>query len=920
MAGDFKNTLCLPQTGFPMKANLPVREKEILERWHRERSYQALRELVKGRPSYVLHDGPPFANGDIHLGHVLNKVLKDVVVRYKTMRGFDALYIPGWDCHGLPIEHRVAKSLSGSEKTPVEIRRRSAEYAAKYIDIQKEQFMRLGIWGEWGAPYITMEPGYEAGILRVFATLVRQKLVFEGLKPVFWSTGCRTALAEAEIEYEDRRDAAVFVKFDVEQFSDKARPILDQHLQSRKAALVIWTTTPWTLPANLAVAANPALTYALVHDGEEWLVVCSGRIEELRKTNGARYEVATEISGAALEGTVYRHPFLERQGRVLGADFVTDDSGSGLVHIAPGHGKDDYVLGQKHGLEPFSPVDDAGRLTVECGVPELAGKYVFDANPEIVKLLRARRALLSETPFTHSYPHCWRSKTPIIFRSVKQWFIRVDSIRPKVLELIDSVRWVPDWGKNRIQGSVSSREDWCISRQRSWGIPIPVFTDAGGRAVLDPEAVERLAEIVEREGSDVWFKTPDAEMARRIGLDPALKKGTDTIDVWIDSGSSFASVVEKRLSFPADLYLEGSDQHRGWFQSSLLLSAMTRGQAPFKSVLTHGFVVDGEGRKMSKSVGNVVAPADVLGRLGADILRLWVVSSDYADDVRVSPDIFDRISDSYRKLRNTLRYLLGNLAGFRPDEDMMVLEEMLEPDRWALSRLSALTEETTAFYEGYQFHRVYQALYNFCVKDMSSVYFDAMKDRLYADAPDSISGRSGRTALFVIFKTLTRLMAPLLAFTAEEAWSHAPEFGGKHASIHAETWPEDQARFRDMALEEKWTDLLGVREKILKALEAAREKKEIGNSLEAEVELALFSESQYEFLVASVRILKFLCLVSELRVVHVSSKEEGEFQVRVFSACGQKCPRCWNYRSDIGRDPQQKELCGRCAEAVKGRL
>ncbi len=899
----YKDTINLPVTDFPMKANLPAREPAILERWRAMDLYGLLRKDGKGRPSYVLHDGPPFANGNIHLGHALNKILKDVVVRHRSMTGFDAPYVPGWDCHGLPIEHAVNKELEGVTDA-VRIRAHCAAYAQKYIDIQREQFKRLGILGDWERPYVTMEPGYEAEILRGFAILVEKGLVYEALRPVYWSTGCQTALAEAEVEYQDRTDVSVYVRFALEE---------------KKHFLVIWTTTPWTLPANLAVAVHPDFNYVYLKDDQnDVYVVAETRAADFERATKKKFNVVGTKKGRELEKKAYAHPFLQdglARTVVLG-DFVTTESGTGLVHIAPGHGYDDYVVGQKYGLKLLSPVDDRGTLTAEAGVPSLTGVYVFKANPMIAAMMKENGSLIAEENYTHSYPYCWRSKTPIVFRSVKQWFIRVNEFRKDALAAIDKVEWIPEWGKNRIRGSVESRHDWCISRQRTWGVPIPVFYDAGGKALLDAGVIRRFADAVEKEGTDLWFKSSDEEMAAKLGAAKGLKKGQDTLDVWIDSGSSFRAVAQKRLKFPADMYLEGSDQHRGWFQSSLLTSVATGAGVPYKSVLTHGFVVDGEGRKMSKSLGNVISPQQIIDTLGADVLRLWVASALYGDDIRVSKDIFDRLSDSYRKFRNTFKYLLGNLHGFDPAKDRLEHSKMLEVDRWALSRLAALIESATAAYASHQYHKFYQEIYNYCVKDMSALYFDMLKDRLYADARDSVSGRSSRTALFEIFTAIAKMLAPILCYTSEEAWQLAGPFAGKRESVHLEKWPEARPEWRDDPLEARWQRIADLREKVLKALEEQREKKVIGNSLEARVELLFSRDEDLRFFGAEARLLASVFLVSE---VAVSKQEASGSAVRVERAGGLKCARCWNWREEVGQDKEFADLCRRCIGVVKGK-
>lgn len=907
---NYKETLNLPKTDFAMKANLPQREPEILAAWTSKGIYAKLRAQMKGKPTFVLHDGPPFANGDIHLGHVLNKTLKDIIVRYMTMTGHDSPYVPGWDCHGLPIEHQVAGHLKDQRPEPVRVRRECAAFAQKFIDTQREQFKRLGIWGEWDTPYVTMSPAYEADILRVFADLVEKGLVYEGLKPVYWSTGCRTALAEAEVEYEDREDPSVYVKFEVSAASG-TKTDLGRWLG---ANLVIWTTTPWTLPANLAAAVHPDYEYVLASNGAEKLILAEGRLDDFSKIAGRNFKVEQKIKGREMDGMFqYRHPFLNRKGLVYAAEFVTLDAGTGIVHIAPGHGHDDYALGQKHGLQPLSPVDDAGKLTAESGVPELTGMYVFDANAKVIEILKSKGALLAEEKYRHSYPHCWRSKTPIVFRSVKQWFIRVESFRKKAMENIDKVQWLPDWGKNRIVGSVGSRADWCISRQRTWGVPIPVWYKPNGDAVLDPKVIRAFADLAEKSGTDLWYVESDADLAAKLGLPGDLKKGADTLDVWIDSGSSFRAVSKRRLKYPADLYLEGSDQHRGWFQSSLLLATATDGTPPYKSVLTHGFVVDGQGRKMSKSLGNVIKPLDVLKEYGADILRLWVVSGDYADDVRVSKDIFSRVADTYRKYRNTLRYILGNLNGFTPDKDWLPDAQLLEADRWALSRASEFVRAATESYDKKQFHLFYQALHLFLTRDMSSVYLDLLKDRLYTDALSSTSGRSARTASFRILRSLLAVTAPILPFTSDEAWGYVPEFKGKPESVHLVQWLDDiQLKgLADKALDEKWERLLTFRDEALKRLEEKREAKLIGSALEAAVTFTHAEAGAADFLAKNAGVMEELLVVSA-----VKSTQDHQAGISVDRASGKKCARCWKYRGEVGNDARHPELCARCLAVV----
>lgn len=930
----YKETLLLPKTDFLMKADLPQREPQILAEWEKSGVYRRVREKSAGCPRFVLHDGPPFANGKIHLGHALNKTLKDMVVRYRTMTGFDAPYVPGWDCHGLPIEHRVMKDAAEKGKTPAEIRKACAAYAKEHIEIQKQQFKRLGVWGEWDRPYLTLDPAYEADVLRVFADLVEKGLVYEGLRPVYWSTGCRTALAEAEIEYEDRTDPSIFAAFEliaagsgleasIRQMAAKVRQ--EKNLdQDPGVFAVVWTTTPWTLPANLAVAVHPDLKYLFVEDPDgSLLLLAESRLAAFEKATGRSYKHRHALHGREIEASAlrYRPPFRkDAEGSFCAAEFVTADSGSGLVHIAPGHGHDDYHLGLKHGLKPFSPVDERGCLTAECGVPEIQGLYVFDANPKVIEWLRSRGALLAEEAYRHSYPHCWRSKTPIVFRSVKQWFIRVEAFKERALEWIGKVAWHPDWGRNRIQASVEQRQDWCISRQRTWGVPIPVFYDEEGGGILDAVLIRRFADRVQKEGTDFWFQDSSEVLALGLGAPRGARKGQDTLDVWIDSGSSFRAVLSREFGLPADLYLEGSDQHRGWFQSTLLLAAATSEKAPYRAVLTHGFVVDGQGRKMSKSDGNVIAPEDLLKDWGADILRLWVASSDYSDDIRASRDIFERIADGYRKIRNTFRYLLGNLHGFRPEEHVCADEALTEQDRWVLSRFAALESDARQAYESYAFHKLYQSVYAFAVRDLSSIYFDILKDRLYTDAFGSPSGLAARTVLYRILDGLVRILAPVLPFTCEEVWKHQAHSDGAPASVHEAAWPEGIEGRRDAALEALWDRRLVLRERILKALEEKREKKEIGNSLEAAVELSGLGGPELEEIRSWSCEIRCLVLVSEIVVSENpagSKASPGSVEIRIRKARGSKCARCWMYDTSVGKDTVHADLCPRCADVVK---
>src|SRR5213596_3576325 len=838
MSQNYKDTLNLPRTEFPMKANLATREPELLKKWDESRLYQQIQNSRKERELFVLHDGPPFANGDVHMGTALNKILKDFVVKSQTMLGKRAPYVPGWDCHGLPIEYKVVKESRAL--SPLEIRKTCEAFARKFINIQREQFRRLGVFGDWEHPYLTMDSTYEAEILRAFAVFVEQGLVYQAQKPVFWSTGAQTALAEAEVEYQERDDTAVYVRF----------PIASGEWKDN-ASIAIWTTTPWTLPANLAIAVDPDETYVVQkfsrNGATETLLLAEKLVPQFSANTNFQPagEPLASFSGTKLEKIKARHPFLDRDAIVLTADFVTMDSGTGAVHIAPGHGADDYALGSKNNLQILSPVDDHGRFTEEAGLPNLTGKYVFDANRDIVQLLKERGMLLAVQNFHHSYPYCWRSKTPIIFRNVEQFFIRIDALRDKALEAIHKeVKWIPVWGENRIAGTVESRPDWVISRQRSWGVPLPVFY-VEGRATLNADWIRRLADLVAQRGSNVWFELSDAELARELELPEGTTKRNDTIDVWIDSGVSHRAVcaTHPELRDPADMYLEATDQHRGWFQSSLMTSIALNDRAPYKMCLTHGFVVDLDGKKISKSgtYDKPMAADHFVGRHGADLVRLWASSIDYTDDVPFSEEMFSRLGDTYRRIRNTLRILLGNLYDFsvagvgdpgRPASPRHVGATTLI-DRWILERLNDVIRDCRSAYEEFAFHKVYHTLNQFCAVDLSSLYIDITKDRMYCDAPDSPRRRATQTVMHEIFDVLCRLLAPVLAFTAEEAWRHSEAEG----SVHLEEFPQLQDRSRDGGTSAQVAELLRLRSVIGQAIERARQEKLIGNTLEARVVL-----------------------------------------------------------------------------------
>jgi isoleucyl-tRNA synthetase len=931
MSQNYKDTLNLPRTDFPMKANLAAREPEMLKNWEETRVYREIQKSREGRELFVLHDGPPFANGDVHMGTALNKILKDFVVKSQTMLGKRAPYVPGWDCHGLPIEYKVVKESRAL--SPLEIRKKCEAFARKFIDIQRKQFKRLGVFGDWEHPYLTMDPKYEAEILRAFAVFVEEGLVYEAQKPVFWSTGAQTALAEAEVEYQERDDTAVYVKFPL---TEEAQRLFESQ---RPISLIIWTTTPWTLPANLAVAFNPRMNYFIVERGTESYILAQTPREVPGVGTISRHEpgklYGTSVKNEVLSQLTYRHPFLERTGKVFAADFVTQDTGTGLVHIAPGHGADDYVLGMEQGLPILSPVDDHGRFTEEAGLPNLTGKYVFDANPDIVELLRERGMLLGEEKFHHSYPYCWRSKTPIIFRNVDQFFIRIDALRGRALEAIhNEVKWIPVWGENRIAGTVESRPDWVISRQRSWGVPLPVFYGKDGKAILDPKVIRKLADLVAQRGSNIWFELDDAALAKEVGLPPDTTKGTDTIDVWIDSGVSHKAVcaLHPELRDPADMYLEATDQHRGWFQSSLMTSIALNNRAPYKMCVTHGFVVDLDGKKISKS-GTYEKPTAAdhfVGKYGADLLRLWASSIDYSTDVPFSEEIFTRLGDTYRRIRNTLRILLGNLHDFTPqpalspsrgeDEGQGSLVFTLI-DRWILERLDEVIRSCRSAYENFEFHKVYHALNQFCAVDLSSLYIDITKDRMYCDAPDSPRRRATQAAMREIFNALCKLLAPVLVFTAEEAWRHsavvplgrddAGQPGSSRAvgtttSIHLQEFPQTQGHGRNAV--DQVEELLRLRGIIGQAIEHARQEKLIGNTLEARV--VLNSDSDVTEKISKEELEEFFIL-SDLTI-----QQAKEASASVTKTPYKKCARCWRHRSTVGTSKAHPDLCDRCESVV----
>ncbi|MGE5838723.1 MAG: isoleucine--tRNA ligase, partial [Deltaproteobacteria bacterium] len=843
---DFKETLNLPKTDFPMKANLVKKEPEMIERWEKQKLYERMREISRGRKKYTLHDGPPYANGHIHMGTAFNKILKDLIVKSKQMAGFDAPYVPGWDCHGLPIEHKVDAELGPRKAgmSQAEVRHYCRKYAEKWIDIQRSEFKRLGVLGEWDNPYLTMAFPYEATIVREFGKFYLKGSVIKSKKPIYWCISCKTALAEAEVEYEAHSSPSIFVKFPM--ISDLSKEVPD--LKGKTVFVLIWTTTPWTIPANLAIALHPDLDYVAVDIGKDQvLILAEGLLAVCMDTFGIRdYRVMATLDPRHLENLKARHPLYDRESLIVLAPYVTLDAGTGCVHTAPGHGREDYETGLQYGLDVYSPVDDEGRFTKDVGF--FSGLQVFEANAAVNKKLKEAGALLKEQVLSHEYPHCWRCKNPVIFRSTEQWFISMDKtgLRKDALKAIKEVSWIPGWGQDRIYGLIENRPDWCISRQRAWGVPITLFlcTECG-EPLLSQEILNHLVGLVERSGADIWFIEP-AEKLMLAGIrcercgSTRFKKETDILDVWFDSGVSYAACMEARdyLESPSDLYLEGSDQHRGWFHSSLLCSVGTRGHAPYRNVLTHGFVVDGTGKAMHKSAGNVIAPEDLIKKYGAEIIRLWVAGEDFRDNIRLSDEILQRLVEAYRRIRNTCRFLLGNLYDFDPLKDQVPYAEMEELDQWVLGRLQELAERVLKAYDSFEFHPVFHSLHNFCVLDLSAFYLDILKDRLYVSPPRSRARRSAQTALHEILEVLVRLMAPVLSFTADEIWL---AMGGQNRSpsVHLETFLPIKQEFKNEALAERWEHILQVRKEVTKAMEIERKNKTIGHSLEASITLGL---------------------------------------------------------------------------------
>ncbi|QXD22865.1 isoleucine--tRNA ligase [Opitutia bacterium ISCC 51] len=929
MPTKLKDTLTLPSTEFPMRANLVQREPERIKHWEKEGLYEKIQEKNADNPSFILHDGPPFTSGDVHIGTALNKCLKESIIRYKSMKGFRAPYIPGWDCHGLPIEQRVTREMreQGKDLPSSEIRNACSEFSMRFMDIQREQFVRLGILADWEQEYRTLDPEYEADILRTFSSFIDKGLVYRSKKPVYWSIPYRTALAEAEIEYKDHVSPSIWVKF---KLPDTGALAIEGDV-----SIVIWTTTPWTIPANLALALHPRVHYVVMVAGDQKLIVAKDLAESVAKNvELGEYTIEKEFKGEALDGLISKHPFIDRDSPILLADYVTTETGTGAVHTAPGHGLEDYMSGLKYGLEIYCPLDNESKYIDDGQIPaELVGVSVLEkkgrsqANVEVLKLLEDSGNLLKFEKFEHSYPHCWRSKTPVIFRATPQWFVSMDTngFREQALEAISKVDFVPSWGENRIRGAVEGRPDWCVSRQRSWGVPIPAFYDEEGEAYVDAEVVRAIAAKIEKEGTNYWFENDAATILDGIDLPESwqgksLSCGKDTLDVWIDSGSSHQAVLKRRdaLQFPADLYLEGSDQHRGWFQSSLWTSMAAEGKPPYKEIVTHGFIVRGDGTKISKSdnKGGKPQTSDAyIKQYGADVIRLWIASQDYRNDIPVSDDIIKRIVDSYRLVRNTLRFQLSNLFDFNAESDAVAIEDLDVIDRWALSKTAELIGPVTEAYDKYEFHRVYQLINQFFSVTLSAMYHDMLKDRLYTLAPDSALRRSSQTAIYQIFKTVSRLLAPIVAFTTDEAWSYfknGEEYSS--SSIHLEDWPEAPESWKWPENVEEFENILKFRTRVNELLEKARQGKEIGKSLDAVVSI---TGSNNDPLFQTLQ--KYEPKLPEIFITSQVSLEPTEIEavsVTIQPANGERCPRCWRTVESLLETTIQDNLCPRCKEAL----
>ncbi len=926
---DYKDTLNLPKTKFPMKANLTKKEPEMLKFWKEIKLYEKLLDKRKDAEMYILHDGPPYANGHIHIGTAFNKILKDFIPKYKWMKGYKAPYVPGWDTHGLPIEHQVLKTMGKKKEdlSPVELREKCMEYALNFIDIQREEFKRLGVLGDWDNPYITLKPEYEAVQIGIFREMVEKEVVYRGKKTVYWCVHCETALAAAEIEYYDETSPSIYVKYKLLNPKERFKDLPD----GLEYEVIIWTTTPWTLPASMAIAVHPEYEYVFVRKDETVYLLAKPLLETLQKEFGwDKTEILKQVKGKDIELLQTQHPFYERKLPIVLATYVTLDQGTGCVHTAPAHGIEDYETGIKYGLYIKSPVNEKGFFEKDTEL--VGGLFYEEANQKIIGILKENNRLIKEGKILHSYPHCWRCKKPVIFRATEQWFVAVSKFREDALNAIDSVKWIPQWGKERIYNMVKERSDWCISRQRVWGVPIPAFyCNDCDKVILEPGFIRKVEDLIRKEGSNAWWdKSPEEILGKENCKCPhcgsnSLRKETDIMDVWFDSGVSHFAVLRTReeLRWPADLYLEGTDQHRGWFQTSLLTSVAVTKKPPYKSVLTHGFIVDGEGRKMSKSLGNVIVPQEVIEKSGADILRMWVASSDYSNDIRISQQILSQLIEAYRRIRNTARFILGNLYDFDPTKDTVAYENMLEIDKWILSRLQYMIDRVDQAYDRFLFHQPYHFLHSFCVLDLSAFYHDVSKDRLYAELPNSIKRRSCQTAMYIILETLTKMLAPLISFTSEEIWQYLRKINPKLSeSVFLSDWPEFKEEWRNKELEKKWDKILEIRSSVTKAIELARSDKKVGHSLECTVEVMPLNDEAKSILNSIDKdTWEMILITSGFNITEkkpsefISSYEDPETKVVIYvkRATGDKCPRCWKYHekvADLG-------VCPRCAEVLK---
>jgi isoleucyl-tRNA synthetase len=932
---DYKSTINLPVTGFPMKADLAKREPEMLAAWERDDVYGKIRKVAKGRPTFILTDGPPYANGALHLGHSLNKILKDIIVKSRTLDGYDAPYVPGWDCHGLPIEMQVEKTHGrvGQKINAKAFRAACREYALKQVDLQRSEFKRLGVLGDWDHPYLTMAPRFEAEQLRAFSLIIKNGHLYKGFKPVHWCLNCRSALAEAEVEYEDKTSPSVYVRFAVLDHSDLARrlgisPEEQQALSDEPTSIAIWTTTPWTLPANRAVAVHPQYAYTLVEfelgGRRERLLLADELVASVMQALGVTTWVAiAQAKGEALEYLALQHPFYDRQVPVILGDHVTLDTGTGAVHTSPGHGLEDYIVGRRYNLEIDNPVGGDGRFLP--GTPLFEGEQVFDANAHIIKVLIENERLLKDEPYHHSYPHCWRHKTPVIFRATPQWFISMEQagLRKAALEAISHVDWMPTWGEQRITSMIAARPDWCVSRQRTWGVPIPLFVDklSGELHPRTHELIAEVAKLVERDGIDAWF---DLDASAQLGVDlNQYDKATDVMDVWFDSGvvHHCVSVIRPEITSPGDLYLEGSDQHRGWFHSSLLTSVAMHGRAPYRGVLTHGFTVDENGRKMSKSLGNILAPQKLTSTLGADVIRLWVAATDYANEMSVSEEIFKRIGDSYRRMRNTLRFLLGNLHGFDPKEHAVPFDDLVAIDQWMIAKTFHLQNDVVTAYRNYEFHKIYQEIHNFCVVELGGFYLDIIKDRLYTTGAQSAPRRSAQTAVNHLAQAMVRWLAPILSFTAEEAWGYLP--GIPNESVFFNAWHQFPAGAERVSAI-NWPALIALKADVARELERLRTLGSLGSSLEADVTVFVPDALAPQF-AAMHDELRFLLITGDAKVAPSSAlpgtavkASQEEVWIEVKPSTSPKCVRCYQLRADVGSNPNHPEICARCVINVEG--